>query len=356
MNIPNSVQENNHLSINAKYLYGIMVDNIENGFCLKDNAFFASKLGCSERSIYRFLKELEKEGLISFVPYGRLKNAIYINSLAQEVVEKEEKEEEKLEIIHFDAFSDKICDKFGKNFDNHVTNSKFDNNQTYILDDNNNLVLVSKENKNININNSARACACESIFSNKSNRFTNFDTLSSNERVRCFSQNERRQYTDVLFKDFFKYYPSGKIFDVGIEIVDTMIEMLNQSSTERGLVFQLKHYTAKRLSDIYLNITNKEFINIVFNVCFKENIENRSAYIAGAILNAGRRISYSKTSELIRKGFPWDNWEAENTELNNLICSIKKLTQNEKIKEKLSEQNTEKLMKRIAQISQKEDL
>ena len=79
MNIPDKVVQNSKLGNSAKYLYGLILENLEDGICLKDNAFFSASLGgVTERTIRNYLSELKKEGLIASISYGKVKNAIFI--------------------------------------------------------------------------------------------------------------------------------------------------------------------------------------------------------------------------------------------------------------------------------------
>lgn len=314
MQIPDYVVKNNKLSSNAKFLYGLILENSENEICIKDNNFFSSCFyGVTERTIRNYLTELKNEGLIAQINYQRIRNAIFI-------LNKQDLEEvQKIKSLSDFDYSLSELENIFRNSENIKEN---DNEITPILKlfkDIYNLVLVSKENKNYIYKESARACETTFSTTNSVNKFSSYETAGSQERVREFDYKARCVYTNLLFKDFFEYHSVGKFYDTALEIVDNMIEVFNQSQTEQGFVFDGIRYNSAKLLDVYMNITQDEFSSIVSSVSFKEDIKTRSPYIIGALFQAGRKLSWKKTNELVKRGCPWDSYVPTNKQYQDIF-------------------------------------
>lgn len=306
--IPDHVSKLN-ISDSAKMMYGLILQSAEDGVCQKDDMYFSSQLNnVSNRTLERYKKELINANLIALINFKNIKKAIF-------VVNKDDLKNE--DYANQDILAS-VFDKFVKNQDKSVQNNTDNNPILNILVNLINLVLVSYKYKNININKNTHAR--ETAFEDdNTNKFRTYQRAGTPTRVREFSGNDRRDYTNTLFKEYFDYYDSGNFYNSALEVVDNMIEAYNEAETERGFIFDGKKYTKSLLNDIYLNITDSEFQSIVAQVTTKVDIKTRSPYIMGAIMQAGKKISWKKTDELVRKGFPWNVYTPESKLLSNIV-------------------------------------
>lgn len=308
MHIPDYVSNNSNLSANAKVLYGYILANCEENVCIKDNTYFSALMnGVADRTIRNYLKELKTAGLIEQINYGRVKNAIFVLH--------DDSSSQKIDISSLSNILCSTLEKFFQDAEKAEQFMKILNPILSITDELNNLVLVSKEDKNI-YNNSARvrervdsSQQIASVSTNV-NKFSNYETAGSAERVKEFNYNDRLSYTNVLFDEFFttvpQSYMQGQLYNAGLEVVDNMIEAFNQAQTKRGFIFDARRYDKNRLLDAYFNITSQEFWRVVQNIAGNDEIKARSPYIMGAILQCGNKPSWKKTYELVKKGYPWD--------------------------------------------------
>lgn len=330
MFIPERVEKNYNLSPNEKYLYGLILQNTEtDGICYCSNPYqffaasFGRNTGVSERTVRRYIKNLANERLIGFTNNLKVKNAIYVvheEDLQHSDIQNLKKNKAVADIVS-------TIDKFVKNFDKTTQNESVDTPILNLILNLFNLVLVSKENKNI-LNNSAGA-RVNSVSKNL-NKFANYEQAGKPERVRHFDFESRKPYMQVLFKDFFQYHPAGPTFDDGKVVIDTMLEAYNQSKTTRGFVFNHKTYHESDMLDLYFNITPEEFGSIVNNVTYKADIRARSCYIMGAILQAGSKVEWKKTSQLVSAGYPWDTFVPGQQPLKNIVFNTQQRLQREK--------------------------
>lgn len=114
------------------------------------------------------------------------------------------------------------------------------------------------------------------------NIFTNYETAGQSERANIRSEEEREEYIKY-FKNFFDCCYGDNFRDIAYEIIDTMIEALEQSSTENGLRFNGETYHLKELSKMLL-ISNTKFSNLVQQITLSENIKSRPLYILGCLI------------------------------------------------------------------------
>ena len=329
MQIPDYVVKNNKLSDSAKVLYGLILENSQDEICIKDNTFFSIQLGnVAERTVRRYLTELKNEGLIAQMNYQRIRNAIFILN------KQDLNDVQKIKSIADFEISLSNLDKFVQNIDNFNSNEELMNPILSLFKDLYNLVLVSKENKNY-INKSARTRETTFSKTNNVNKFSSYDNAGDNARVRTFDYKARNVYTNLLFKEFFSRLQAGPHYDVGIEIVDNMIEAFNQSQTEQGFVFNGVTYNSDKLLDIYLNITQDEFSKIVFSVYRNDEIKARSPYIMGSVINVGKALNWKKSYELVRQGCPWDYYVPERKEFKDLLFSVQQRVERERENQQL---------------------
>lgn len=359
MFIPESVESNQNLSPDEKYLYGLILNNVEtDGICYHVNPyqFFATATGRltgkSERTVRRYVKNLEKEGLIGFVSNSKIKNAIY-------VVNESDYKHEDNNFLKSNKVSTEIVaiiDKFVKECDKITEDSEDLNPILKLIYGICNLVLVSNENKNIN-NNSAGA-RVHSV-SNNLNKFANYEQAGKQDRVRYFDFETRKPYMQVLFGDFFAYHSSGSLYEEGKVVVDTMLEAYEQSRTERGFIFNHKTYKAQDLLGLYLNITTEEFASIINNVANNKEIYAKSCYIMGAIIQAGERVNWKKTSHLVSRGYPWDTFVPGQNPLRDVVIKTQQRIEREKSYQEFAKEyvglvpNAEKIVRGTSSESQR---
>ncbi len=83
--IPNAVMFAKGLSMSAKYLYGLLLLFAwQEGECFPGQAKLSEAANCTDRTIRKYLDELKKYGLISWVQRGlNQTNVYYINDLAK---------------------------------------------------------------------------------------------------------------------------------------------------------------------------------------------------------------------------------------------------------------------------------
>ncbi len=327
MFIPESVEKNYNLSPNEKFLYGLILQSSDStGICTETNSFFAANLGgnfgVSERTIRNYLKKLKDEALITVASFGKIKNAIF-------VVNREHLNEltaQKNKSITLDGKLEHILEKFFQQVENKGKETTSDNPILSLIYDLFNLVLVSKENKNI-LNNSAGA-RVDSVNKNL-NRFANYQEAGKPERVKKFDFESRKPYMQILFKDFFEFWKGSTFYEDGKVVIDTMLEAYEQSKTQRGFVFNLKTYRPADLIDLYFNITPQEFKSIVNNVHFAEIEKSKSCYIMGAIIQAGSAVTWKKTMELVSAGYPWDSYVPGQKPLQDIVFGVQNLVKRE---------------------------
>ena len=325
MIIPDYIVKNSNLNMNSKFLYALILEHQENGVCIESKTFFACFFGkgVTIRTINNYLKELKDNNIIFIGPYKSVRNAIFIlNSM-----DYSKNEPQKIEDCPIEINNAQNQENIFSLQENTASNGLISTPNTNYTKGLSTLVLVSnKNNKNIYIQ-SARVR--EEI--DNSNIFDSYERLQNSIRAPVYDEKSRAHYTKWLFKDFFSWHTSGKLYDVGIEIVDTMIEAVKKSNLLLGFKFDYITYNKNNpFSDLILNITESEFASIVDSVAFKEDIENRPAYIIGAIVQAGKKISWKKADELVRKGWPWSDWTPSGKYLSNTIFVTQQRIEKEK--------------------------
>ena len=323
---------NNNLSSDAKVLYGLIMQYQEDGVCYETNEFFArffinsKSEHASVRTIQNYKQELKKENLIVQFKKGT-KIGLWIVNSNDCVNEEAEKIGAKTDCV-------KLC------LDHENIFTPHENKQQKLEENAQNanytkcfkhLVLVSKENKNYN-NISARTHTHAREEVDNPSIFANYDSLHRCNKVPAHTESDRKPYT-LLFKSFFEYYTQGPLHDAAIEIIDTMIEAVKGCNYKQGFRFNYIEYNKQNpVEDIILNLTEKEFAEIVATVGFKQDIENRAAYIFGAIVQCGRTLTWKKVDTLVRKGWPWSEWvpTQTNKKLANLVFNVQRSVEIEK--------------------------
>ncbi len=327
MVIPDYIAKNSNLSVNAKFLYALILEHQENGVCIENNTFFACCIGkgVSERTIRNYIKELKDNGLIFIGRYKQVRNAIFVLN-TQDYVQNESQKIDNLRDC-LKIFPN--LEKFFQNAENLDKNTPINTPDTnYTKGLYKALVLVSKENKNNNIL-SKSARVREEI--DNSTIFNSYERLKESERAPLYDDKSRAHYTNVLFREFFKWNPEGRFHKAGLEIVDTIIEAIKQSNSLLGLKFDFVTYDKDNpFSDLVLNITENEFASIVNSITLRQDIKNRPSYIIGAIVQAGTTINWKKADELVRKGWPWSDWVPKDKNLLNIINATQERVEKEK--------------------------
>jgi len=169
---------------------------------------------------------------------------------------------------------------YNKNEDNQdITEDIIQDNQK-ITQDNQDITLYDNVyvNDNVNVINSK-------LVNNKNNIFENYIKMRACVRVCVRNEEERKVYLEK-YKTFFDYHHNDKFSDAAYEIIDTMIEAKEQSETNKGLVFKSKKYSKDRFEDVLDKLTYNQFENIISQLVFNEEIENRPAYILGCLIES----------------------------------------------------------------------
>ncbi len=327
MLIPDYIAKNSNLSINAKFLYALILEHQNNGVCIEDNTFFACCFGkgVSERTIRNYLKELKDNSLIFVGKFKQAKNAIFVLNSTDYV----QNEPQKIGDLSEKLKNVQLLEKFFQNTEKECKNTALCTTNTDYTKGlcNKALVLVSNKNKNNNILLNTRAR--EEI--DNPTIFSNYERLKESERAPLYDDKSRAHYTNMLFREFFKWNTAGRFYNAGLEIVDTIIEAVKQSNSLLGFKFDFITYDkANPFSDLVLNITENEFASIVNSVVLKKDIKNRPSYIIGAIVQAGTKIDWKKADELVRKGWPWTEWVPANKTLSNIIYTTQERVNKEK--------------------------
>ena len=79
--VPNFVLESNKISSGAKLVYAMLLKYAwQNDFCFPGQEALAKDMGCSRRSVVRFMKELTKKGFVEIARRGQGKTNLYVLS------------------------------------------------------------------------------------------------------------------------------------------------------------------------------------------------------------------------------------------------------------------------------------
>ena len=182
-----------------------------------------------------------------------------------------------------------------------VENGKLGGRPKKNVDENKNLEEPSKTPKNLeepshnlNVNDNVNDIQ---LVNNNKNKFENFDLLNACVRVRERDAEERESYIEQ-YKQFFVYHSKDKFADAAYELIDTIIEASEQAESEKGLTFKQKHYDKQSFDTVIRKLSTNQFENIVSQLVFNQEIENKPAYIIGCVIENGRSygINESRTS------------------------------------------------------------
>lgn len=159
-------------------------------------------------------------------------------------------------------------------------------------------------NVNVNDNDSVNVNDNEIKLVNKLkkiNCFESYDITHACARVPEKTQEERQPFLDY-YKTFFAYHPPGTIWNqIGIEIIDTMIEAKDQAQSEEGLKFNQTKYNLDTFVNMLVKVDCDHFEKIITQLKFNDEIKNRPTYILGCIEFASRDRFNMATQEEMQK-------------------------------------------------------
>ena len=135
----------------------------------------------------------------------------------------------------------------------------------------------------------------------KINCFENYDITCACERVPEKTEKERHPYLHY-YKEFFDYHTGDTVWrQLGLEIIDTMVEAKEQSETEEGLKFNQKTYRLPEICQMYAKVDCDHFRSIITQLKFNEEIKNKPSYIFGCIVRASCDKFNKTTQEEMKK-------------------------------------------------------
>lgn len=140
-----------------------------------------------------------------------------------------------------------------------------------------NVNVNDNDNVNVNVND------FELVKKQKINIFEDYINAGACVRVPVKSDKEREVYLKH-YHEFFDYYKTGNYYEAALEIIDTIIEARNQTSTDKGLIFKSKKYSFTGFLTQVSQIDCNRFRGIISQLVHNEEIEHRAVYILGCIL------------------------------------------------------------------------
>lgn len=159
-------------------------------------------------------------------------------------------------------------------------------------------------NVNVNVNDSVNVNDNEIKLVNKLkkiNCFESYDITHACARVPKKTQEERQPYLHY-YREFFDFYSTDTIWrQIGLEIVDTMIEAKEQAQSEEGLKFNRQKYNLTSFVMMLSKIDCDHFRSIITQLKFNEEIRNRPTYILGCIESASQDRFNKTTKEEMEK-------------------------------------------------------
>jgi len=89
------------------------------------------------------------------------------------------------------------------------------------------------------------------------------------------------------FNEFFLYNtdPNNKFHILAKEIIEIIADAIIQTETQNGLKFNNKTYKKQEFEKVLADFEMKNFYRVINGVAFKEDIENRQAYILSCVIN-----------------------------------------------------------------------
>ena len=166
-------------------------------------------------------------------------------------------------------------------------------------------------NLNVNVNVNDNVNDIKLVKENKINIFDSYERAGACERVPQRTVEERKPYL-TYYRDYFDWCFSDHLKNVGLEIIDTMIEAKEQALAEKGLQFKQKKYNFHSFVSIVGKVDCDKFRSIITQVAFNEEIEHRPIYILGCIITAAE----SSNCKVSQKEFEKFIAEVENAGKN----------------------------------------
>ena len=128
------------------------------------------------------------------------------------------------------------------------------------------------------------------VFSSKS------QSIKSPARTREVSpkSEELRNFWKSRFADFWVFGITPERDKLGVEVIDTLIEALEQSASMKRLKFNKATYCYSALANLFFRLKEEDFRDIVWSLQATEDIQSRPWYLLGALINKGSaRESYA---------------------------------------------------------------
>ena len=157
-------------------------------------------------------------------------------------------------------------------------------------------------NDNVNVNEDVNVNDVKLVNKiKKINCFESYDITHTCARVPEKSQEERHPYLSY-YKEFFDWQFGDTIWrQLGLEIVDTMVEAKQQAQTEEGLKFNQKRYFLYDICQMFAKVDCDHFRSIITQLRFNEEIRNRPTYILGCLERASCDKFNKTTQEEMKK-------------------------------------------------------
>ena len=134
-------------------------------------------------------------------------------------------------------------------------------------------------------------CICEIHEPLPNNRPENNICLSINNKKNISKARAREDWKEK-FKDFWIYGFTKEREKLAYEVIDVLIDALDRS--KNGFVFNKKQYTQNQLDELFDRLTDEDLSKIVWQLKDNFDIQNRSQYILGALLNRAHEVANGK--------------------------------------------------------------
>ena len=119
------------------------------------------------------------------------------------------------------------------------------------------------------------------------NVFSSSQSIKSPARTREVSPKSEvlRNFWKERFADFWTFGITPARDKLGMEVIDTLIEALEQSASKKNLKFNKTTYCYSALSNLFLRLKEEDFRDIVWSLQATEDIQSRPWYLLGALIN-----------------------------------------------------------------------
>ncbi|MBQ8424437.1 MAG: hypothetical protein IJX17_08945 [Clostridia bacterium] len=174
--------------------------------------------------------------------------------------------------------------------------------QENLTEPNHNLNVNVNVNDSVNVNENGNDNEFKLVNKlKKINCFESYDITHTCARVPEKSQEERWPYLSY-YKEFFDWQFGDTIWrQLGLEIVDTMVEAKQQAETEEGLKFNQKRYFLYDICQMFAKVDCDHFRSIITQLRFNDEIRNRPTYILGCLERASCDKFNKTTQEEMKK-------------------------------------------------------